>query len=197
MKSNTIETYTCEICGSSYEDKNAATLCESSGIPKNKNKFIGKFLLAPIQVLIDSNTETHSSIEWKIKWSIIRIDSEIIKPSAPALVRNNLLTIHKFDHRMVYQGLKFYKNSYIFDSLLHKAIEIPEDISEPLLKQYLDIHSKRNSMSESLFDEYLYKNVENIISETIQKLNLNIKNSDFDNYSLEGLNDVSNNFING
>ena len=196
MLTNTLTTYTCEICGTSYESKEAAELCEKAGIPKNHNKFIGKYLLVPTQVLISSNTDKESSIDWKIKWNIIRIDENFIKPLAPTSIKNTLMNLQMIGHRITYKCLHFYPNSYVFDSLLSKAVEIPEVLRAALLDKYLDAHSKHKDMPKDAFHKYLHDRFDTVIQDVILELNLNIKNSDFDNYSLEGLNNVSNQIIN-
>jgi hypothetical protein len=196
MLTNIITTYTCEICGTCYENKQAAELCENSGVPSNKGKFIGKYLIAPTQVLINHDTDASSRVDWKIKWNIIRIDLEYVKPLAPASVRNTLMNLHKFGHRLMYKGLNFYPQSYVFDSLLDKAVEIPSSACESLLQRYISAHSKRDSMSKEVFQKYLYETFEKIIAQTVHEMNLNLNDSDFDNYSLEGLNNVSSQIIN-
>ena len=192
MKTETIQTYTCEICGTPYQDQKAAELCEAAGIPSVKGKFLKKFLLTPTQVLVNVETASTSTVESRVKWNIVRIDSEELKPLAPTMVRNTLVNIQKFGHRITFKGLYFYPNSYVYESLLSKAIEIPEVLASEALLEYINIHSKRDTMSRESFNDYVVKDCAKLIATTATKMGLALNDSDFDNYSLEGLTNASN-----
>jgi hypothetical protein len=81
--------------------------------------------------------------------------------------------------------------------LLNKAIEIPEQIANEVLLKYIDIHSKRDTMSRESFNIYVIKACAALIAETATKMGLALNDSDFDNFSLEGLNDASHQSVNG
>ena len=64
MKTNILKTYTCEICNTSYENEQTAELCEKSGIPESYDKFLGVWIIVPLQVLEESTTQDSSEILW-------------------------------------------------------------------------------------------------------------------------------------
>ena len=74
-----VSSYICEICNCVFSTFEIAAQCEALGFPKDFNKYLGQWFIAPLQVFYNEEKEDSSYIKTKICWRLLRIDkNEII-----------------------------------------------------------------------------------------------------------------------
>jgi hypothetical protein len=153
-------TYMCEICGGVYSTRELAEACEKSGLPKDYDKHIGKWLIVPLQVFYHEEKETSSKTFSEVKWRLTRVDrNEIIGNRNLDVVQ--ALRMERMAHKLKYSFSAFEDGCILIDGLFDQAIEITdEEICKDLVEHLVSINQQRGSanfedLQHELADEYL------------------------------------------
>jgi len=137
-----ITTYICEICGGTYSAKEVALKCESAGTPKHFNEFVDKWIILPIQVLVDRDIETASSVDSYVEFLPVRVEANsIVGPSSFDFL--NQLKFIAIAHSLKLQTRTFSRHNVIKE-FLDKSLVIPESYY-PRLTELL-VESEMNKM---------------------------------------------------
>ena len=133
--------YICEICNATYATKELAQQCEKSGFPKYHDKFVGKWIITPLQIFSNFEEENKSFLNTKIEWFPVRIESNDILSPVVAF------TGIKMYHSLRFSSRSFY-NHNIVKNFLDFAIIVDEKYREELNKFLVEAERNRTYYPE-------------------------------------------------
>jgi len=116
-------TYMCEVCGSIYAKKDFAEACEKLGVPKEYNRNIGKWFLAPVQIFFHEEKENCSNVTSKIDWRLVRVDGNEIVGNKNMEI-SSFLNLETIAHRINYKIRTFEDGSMLIKDLFDQKIEM-------------------------------------------------------------------------
>lgn len=128
MKEKTV--YICEICNGTYATKEIATICENSGYPDNYDKFVGKWIIIPLQIFNNIERINESVTESKVIWFPARIESnQIVSPANYDFLAS--LKLYTLSHALKLNSVSFFQHN-IIKNFLNFAIIVDEKYREQL-----------------------------------------------------------------
>jgi len=163
--------YVCEICGGSYASKQLGENCEAMGYPKHYNEFVGKWILMPLQIMESTDTLESSTLESKMIWFPVRIESnQISSQSNYDLLAT--LNFFKLSHTLKLASRSFLDHN-IVKNFLEFAIIVDESYTETLNQLLVENEMNR---SHHIGNHGVVEKVNNFMQKIIVEQNITLPN---------------------
>lgn len=165
--------YTCEICNGTYSIKEFAEKCEKSGYPKYYDMFVGKWIITPLQILKNIETEDSSVVESNVIWFPVRIESnQILSPA-----NYDLLATLKFIP--ISHSLKFSSRSFSEHNILKNFLEFAIIVEEPYWEHLNELLVENEICRAShIGNEGIIEKVQTLMKKIIIEQNITLPNLD-------------------
>ncbi len=160
--------YTCEICNSSYLNKEMALKCEESGRPEIYDKYLNKWIITPLNIIFTIDKLESSETFSRIEYRLFRVENNQILTSDNQLV----------GHKCKFKGRSFEDYSTLIGLSYDYIIEVDSSETENLNNELVEQEKTRNTIENEKFSERQHYIAETLLKEIVQKYNINLKSID-------------------